>query len=681
MKKSMSRVLALALASALVLSGCGSAPAEEKPEEKEEETTTQTEEKKDDTQSKEKKPEDKAEASAEKEEITDLVLSRVSTLELENFNILNTQETSRDGNYLTNLVDGLLEVDSFGRLVPSIAKEWKTEDGGLTWTFNLRDNAKWVDVNGNEKAACNAHDFATGLEWVLNFHKNDSGNTSMPIEMIKGAEEYYEYTKSLTKEESYALKAEEGSKFFEMVGIEIPDDYTVIYHCINEKPYFDSVGSYSCLYPMAQGMVDELGVDGVRAMNNETMWCNGAYTMTSFVQGNEKVFTKNPLYWDTECKRFNTVTYKMVESNDLAYQLYESGEIDEVVLTESNIKTISSDPNHKYANQMIEWPADFRSYQFHLNYNKLNPDGTPDDNWNLAAANKAFRKSWYHGLDLTPYFSRTNAINPLSCENNFYTMKGLLYTSDGTEYTELVNKELGLPAPDGKKMVRLDTDKAAEYKKQAMEELSALGVTFPVGIDYYIKAGNQVALDTATVLQQIFKDSLGEDYVQLNIKTFVSSSNKEVYQPQLQSLNISGWAADYGDPQNYLAQETSGNDNAFYSKVLSNIDDVEENENTKDLVEAYREFTRLVEEADKINKDLDARYAAYAKAEAFMIDNCLTIPCNYNIGWTLTKINPYSRMKALFGIQNWKMKNWDTSKTPYTTEEIAKLAEEHEASK
>ena len=44
-----------------------------------------------------------------------------------------------------------------------------------------------------------SEDFATGLEWVLNFHKNDSANTSMPLEMIEGAEEYYEYTKSLSR--------------------------------------------------------------------------------------------------------------------------------------------------------------------------------------------------------------------------------------------------------------------------------------------------------------------------------------------------------------------------------------------------------------------------------------------------------------------------------------------------
>src|SRR5699024_10963677 len=107
-----------------------------------------------------------------------------------------------------------------------------------------------------------------------------------------------------------------------------PDDYTVVYHCTTPKPYFDTVATYACLYPMSQAMVDELGVKGVQEMNNETMWYNGCYTMTSYVQGNEEGFTKNPTYWDTECSLFNTVTIKMVESNDVAFQLYQTGEVD-----------------------------------------------------------------------------------------------------------------------------------------------------------------------------------------------------------------------------------------------------------------------------------------------------------------------------------------------------------------
>ena len=331
MKKTISRLLALALASALVLSGCsGSTGGSDANGETSSEANGSSE---------------TTEASAD--EITDLVIPKVATRELETFNILYSQLAS-DFENLCNLTDPLLEVDNHGALSPALAEEWGTEDGGLTWTFKLREGVKWVDMNAQEKADVTSMDFATGLEWVLNFHKNDSANTSMPVEMIKGASEYYEYTKSLSKEEAYALTAGEGSKFQEMVGIDVSDPQTVVYTCVEPKPYFDTVATYACLYPLAQGMIDELGVDGVKAMNNETMWYNGCYTMTAYIQGNEKTFTKNPTYWDTECKLFNTVTIKMVESTDVAFQLYQTGEVDYTDLTEANIKTISGNENNDF---------------------------------------------------------------------------------------------------------------------------------------------------------------------------------------------------------------------------------------------------------------------------------------------------------------------------------------------
>ena len=672
MKKVVSRLLAFALTASLLLTGCGGGTATEEKENAE--TSTQKTEQSEEGKKEEAKEEKKG------EQIKDLVIPKVASKEISGFNILYTQK-GEDFEGLSSLMDGLLEIDTSGKLIPAIAEEWGTEDEGHTWTFKVRQGVKWVNVNGEEVAECNAQDFATGLEWILNFHKNDSTNTSMPLEMIEGANEYYEYTKTLSKEEAYALTAGEGSKFREMVGLDTPDDYTLVYTCIDKKPYFDTLAPYVSLYPASQKLIDEVGVDGFRAINNENMWYNGCYTMTSYIQGNEKILTKNPLYWDTDCTRFETVTIKMVESNDVAYQLYQSGEIDEVGLTESNIKTISGDESNPYHDKMIEWPNDFRSYQFHFNYNKHKEDGTPDTNWNNAIANEAFRLAWYYGLDLTPSFSRTNAINPLSCENNFYSMPGLLYTSDGTDYIELVRQELGLPKENGETPVRLDADKAAQYKKQAIEELSAIGVTFPVGIDYYISGSNQAALDSANVLAQAISDSLGDDFVQLNIKTYVSSAQKEIYEPKLQSINISGWGADYGDPLNYIGQETYGNDSAYYTRSLSNVNDLEENENNKALLDAYKEFSSLVEQADAIHDDLDARYKAFAKAEAYLIQHALTIPNNYNIGWTLTKVNPYSKMKAMYGIQNSKMKNWETNADGYTAEQVAVLKEAHESGK
>ena len=666
MKKTASRLLALALTAALVLSGCGGGgtTTEEKPAENTGSTTEQSGEKKEE----EKKEEAAAPASGD--EISDLVISKLITRELETFNILYSQR-AEDGENLTNLVDGLLEVDTDGKLVPGIAEEWGTEDGGLTWTFKIRQGVKWVDVNGNEKADCTAQDFAAGLEWVMNFHKNNSSNTSMPLEMVKGAQEYYEYTKTLSEEEAFALNAEEGSKFREMVGLETPDDYTVVYHCITQKPYFDTLATYNSLYPISPAMVEELGGPaGVKSMNNENMWYNGAYTMTSYIHNNEKIFTKNPLYWDTECKRFDTVTIKMVESNDISFQLYQNGEIDYVDLSEAHINTIAKDPSNKYYDYMVPAVPSKYSYQFHFNFNKNKEDGTPDTNWNTAIANEAFRKSWYYGLNLSDYWKRTNAIDPMVCENNFYTMKGLVYTTDGTEYTELVKKELGLGETNGNTPARVDPAKAEEYKKQAIEELTALGVTFPVGVDYYISASNQVALDSANVMAQAFSDGLGDDYVKFNIKTYVSSVRNEVVQPHLHSFVTNGWGADYGDPQNYLGQEVYGNDNAYYSANYSYINEItEKTPENKALLDTYKEYSAMVEAADAITDDLDARYAAYAKAEAYLLDHVLVLPCNYSIGWCLSKIDNDTKMYAMYGAQNEKIKNWETNSAGYTSEE------------
>ena len=663
MKKTVSRLLALALTAALVLTGCGGGTTTEEPADTSDNTGT--------TESTETTEGETAESNEPAEgEITDLYIPKLLTRELETFNILYSQR-AEDSENLTNLVDGLLETNPEGTLQPAIAEDWGTEDGGKTWTFKIREGVKWVDVNGNEKAECNAHDFAAGMEWVLNFYKNDSSNTSMPLEMLEGAEEYYEYTKTLSQEEAYALTAEEGSPFSEMVGVEVPDDYTIIYTCVTEKPYFDTLCVYQSLYPISPAMVEELGgPDGVRSMNNENMWYNGPYTMTSYIQGNEKVYTKNPLYWDTECKLFNTVTTKMVESADVAFQNFQAGDLDYVDLSESALTTIARDPSNPYYDYLVPSVPSKYSFQMHFNYNKNNEDGSKDTNWNTAIANEAFRKAWYYGLDLSEYWKRTNAIDPFACENNYYTMPGLVYTSDGTEYTQLVKEAMGLKDPDGVTPARIDADLAQQYKEQAIEELTALGVTFPVEADYYISASSQTALDSANVLAQAFTDSLGDDFVKLNICTFISSNTNEVVVPHLHSFVINGWGADYGDPQNYLGQECYGPENAYYSENYSYINEITEaDEAHADLIADYQEFTSMVEAANAITTDLDARYQAYAEAEAYLLDHVFVLPCNYSVGWCLSMIDMDTKNHAMFGSQDEKMKNWGTHVDGYTSEE------------
>jgi oligopeptide transport system substrate-binding protein len=251
-------------------------------------------------------------------------------------------------------------------------------------------------------------------------------------------------------------------------------------------------------------------------------------------------------------------------------------------------------------------------------------------------------------------------------------MKGLVKLSDGTDYVEVVEEKLGVAETNGETPVRLDADKAQEYKQQAIEELTAEGVTFPVEADFYVASGNQTQLDNATVLKQAISDSLGDDFVVLNIKTYVSNQRTEVAQPRLHSFTFGGWGADYGDPQNYLWQETYGTDGAYYSNTYSNINDATDEE----LIRTYQEFTELVEAANAIVDDSDARYNAYAEAEAYFLENALTIPAYYDVQWQLTHINDYTKMYAMFGCQNFKYKNWETSVDAYTTEQYEAFASE-----
>lgn len=165
MKKTLSRLLALALTAAMVLTGCSSggdtgSNGETGSEGESSASTSDTSE----------------------DAIKDLYIPRLATRELQTFNILYTQR-AEDGENLTSLVDGLLESNPKGELVPCIAEEWGSEDGGLTWTFKLRDNAKWVDVNGNEKANVVANDFANRpgvgtqlLQERFQQHRNADGN-------------------------------------------------------------------------------------------------------------------------------------------------------------------------------------------------------------------------------------------------------------------------------------------------------------------------------------------------------------------------------------------------------------------------------------------------------------------------------------------------------------------------
>ena len=599
--------------------------------------------------------------TASADEIKDLRAYETIAREMETW-CYHYSQAAVDLNVLSNFYDHLLTNDANGALVPCVAKEWSSPDGGQTWIFKLNEGVTWVDYQGNYKADCTAQDWITGLEWVLNYGKNQAANTSMPIEMIKGAGEYYEYTKSLGEEEAKKLGTE---KFLEMVGLEAPDDYTLIYHCVDKLSYFPSVACYNCLAPLSAKLIEEIGVDGYFGADYTTMWYNGPYTCSEYIYQNEKVLSKNEAYWNKDnVKLFDTVTIKMVESLNVAFQWFSAGDLDYIDLDQANLSTIYNNEGNEFHDNLVEARPTKYSYQMHFCWDKKNEDGSADTNWNTAIANENFRLALYYGLDITDYLARTNFIHPLSCQNYCYTANAVSVNSEGKDYTQMVRDELGLQY-DSEKFVRADAAKAAEYKAKAIKELTAAGVELPVKMTHYIMGSSQTAKDSADTLAQIISDCLGDDLVVLEIRTYVSKLNTEVRDPQLASIYINGWGADFADPVNFLGQETYGDDNAYYSKAYSKIN----NATDEKLIATYKEFTDMVNTAKAITDDLDARYAAFAKAEAFWIQHALTIPWSYKVTWKVTSINEYSKIYTAYGNQSERYVNWETNSDLYTTED------------
>lgn len=579
-----------------------------------------------------------------------------------------------------NWVDGLLTHDTKGNLAPSLAETWSSPDNGKTWTFNIRKGVKWVDQNGEEKAEVTAHDFVTALEWILNYWKNEGNNCAFPHEMIEGAKAYTDYTKEMEPADAQSLV--DYDKFCSMVGIKAEDDYTLVCTCVSELPYFPTLATYISLYPVCADLVNTLGFEGYTAVTPEQLWYCGPYIVTEYVAGNSIVLTPNPKYWNAENDaRFDSATTKIVESHDTAFNLYETNEIDHVRLTESNMVVISSNPSHKYADYLTAERGVTYNYNIYWNWNKNRKDDTPDTDWNAAIANHNFRKSIYHGMDLTNYLSRQNYLYPMQASAYGILPEGL-GTIGGKDYTDVVREKMGY-SRDAEVYPRYDAALAKEYKDKAIAELTAQGVKFPVEMRFYVSASNQTQLDTAKVLQQVIHNGLGEDYIKFEIDTYISSFKNEIDAYRYNSFRITGWSADYGDPMAIIGLCVSDNPEAGRF-VFNNghYDEAVDQPYAKDLKARFDANTALIRKAEKIVDDMEARLTAFAEAEYDLVHEQVLVTPLYRAYFTqLTKVNDYSKPYACYGMQNFRMVNWETNADGYTTAEYDQFAADYAAGK
>lgn len=550
-----------------------------------------------------------------------------------------------DFQVVANFVDGLVENDPYGQIVPCLAESWEHNEDNSVWTFHLREGVYWYTKDGEEYAEVTADDFVYGVEYILD-PANESYNTEM-VCMIKGAEEYF-------------AKKDAGEEAdMSTVGVKAIDQYTVEYTLDGGKPYFLSACLYASFYPANRAFIesiedteDSVGTK-LYGSKPELLLYNGAYIMDEYVADNHKTYKKNENYWDKDNVPFDTVEVLAVKDTETVKEYFDRGDMSYCPLTTTQVETLVRDDS----NQLIQLPLESANYQVFANCETSYSEDT-----STALKNENFRKALYYATDQDMFNEVNVPVNVEAVRANGWTTPDFIHTSDGTDYTDLGS--LG-----EQKGYIYDKDTALEYKEKAIEELSSQGVAFPITLKYWYISGNEVKSNQARILKEIYESNLGTDFVVVEIGEYATSS--EFTQIRLSgdfALAIGAWGPDYADPINNLTPlKTTGNfNNLDMNYGYAHWD--------------YPEFDAMIEAADAETTDVDKRYAMFAEAEAYLYEHAYYIPLYTSGGeFQQTTINIYSKPYSKSGIAASKLKYIQAYDHVITTEEMNTFKAEWEA--
>ncbi|MBQ4452081.1 MAG: peptide ABC transporter substrate-binding protein [Clostridia bacterium] len=561
--------------------------------------------------------------------------------EITSLNYLTTSTTS-EFTIAANVVDTLVERDCYGGYVPCLAESWETSDDGLTWTFHLRKGATWVTYTGEYYADVTAEDFITSAKYLLNA-ANASSTAWILTDYILNAEAYYDYTDG------------EGSEIaFEDVGIKALDDYTIAYTTAEPCPYFLSMMDYVCYMPVNAKFLEEKGADFGLATGPDTILYCGPYILSDFVPQEKRVYTKNETNWDAEHVYIDAIEqiYNK-EAGTISPELYLRGEVDEADISSTIAAEWLADPEKA---DLIHPVRQYGQYSYFWTFNfdaQFDADWEPE-NWTRAVNNEAFRQSIRYALDRLKAKTVIEPENPEDLLSDTIMPKGICVLN-GVDYTEM-----GALADAAFEM---DTDKALEYKQQAIEELTAAGATFPIKIMLTYNVSSSSWAEESIVVEQQLEGVLGTDYIDIMVEGRPSSGFlRDVRRSGKYAFMKCNWGLDFDDPVNLTEPFKEKNNYNFLIKATDPA--LMNDEGTLvyyDLLSAAKAMP---------GTDMQARYEAFAEAEAYLIDHAIIITFGSNNGgYTASRLNPFEGQFGATGLASCRYKGQHLLDKPMSTDE------------
>lgn len=564
-----------------------------------------------------------------------------------------------------NVIDTLVEYDKFGTVQPALATSWETSEDGLTWTFHLRNDAKWVKSDGTEYGPVTAHDFVTGLQWVVD-PANESKTSDVVCSVIKNADELY--SKQLTD--------------FNELGVKAIDDYTLEYTLKAPTPYFLSMLTYVCFMPANADFIAEKGDKFGAADSADNLLYCGAFRIADFQPQVLHTFVKNDAYWDKDNVFLDEIqeTFNK-EATTLAPTMYQRGEVDYAVIPADILPTWMNDG--KLKDVVSPQRNSYYSYFFCFDFDPRFDASYEPDNWKLAVNNENFRKSLYYALDRVKAKTVEEPYDPESQLIGTVTPKNFV-TVDGVDYTDLDALKGYTDDPTH----GFDSAKALDYKAKAMDELKAAGATFPVKVLMSYNPSTANWDKQCQIIEQQMEDVLGADYIDIVLEAGPSTNFlSEVRKAGKYAMMLCNWGPDYADPETYTDPWSLGftyswpelaTDPAYETGETYTAEDAAALGLEEEFIGAkVKIYNKMVDEAKAEKLDISLRYNKFAEAEAYFIDHAFIIPFAVkNDGYCVNLVSPFDRPFAPFGVSSLKYKGAKLLDKPMNLEEYQAAAEQ-----
>ncbi|MFS9161749.1 peptide ABC transporter substrate-binding protein [Streptococcus oralis] len=553
---------------------------------------------------------------------------------------------SSTSDVIANVVDGLLENDKYGNLIPSLAEDWSVSKDGLTYTYKLRKGVKWYTSDGEEYAEVKAKDFVTGLKHAAD---GKSDGLSLIQDSIKGLAEY--------------VSGE--SNDFSTVGVKAVDDYTVEYTLNKPESFWNSKVTTATMLPVNEEFLNSKGSD-YGAPTPSGILYNGPYFLKSLTSKSVIEYEKNPNYWDKDNVKIDNIKLTFYDGSDQESLIrsFTQGAYTTARLfpTSSNFESTKQE----YGDKIVYSPQEATSYYLTVNVNRQSynktakTDEAQKTSTKEALLNKNFRQALNFALDRHSYTAQLNGEEGANkIIRNSLVPHDYVQVGEKT-FGELAQAELvsygdqwkDVALTDGKDTI-YSPEKAKAAFAKAKEELQAKGVTFPIHLDIPVEQTDVIAVQQTNSLKQSIESSLGTENVIVDVlqmtdneKMSITSQAKVPAQKDY-DLNGTGWGPDYQDPATYLNILDAKKGSALKHLGITRGKDPEVMAQV-----GLDEYKKLLDDAAAETSDLNKRYEKYAKAQAWVSDSSLLIPVASSGGSpTVSRTVPFTKAYSQVGIK------------------------------